>query len=309
MQLKLLIFILFNFFSSVLLSQSKKYYDYYNNGTEFFKQENFTEAITNFKKSSKGSLKNTALLSIAICYENAKNYELSYKYYKKCASKKIYKKDVEILQSLIRVSYNGTKTPNKNTLKYINIGYKLFPYDYAINVEGFNYWYFNKNDEKASFALQKAINIQPENKILHFNIGVTYDNLSKELHGNNDHKRALNYMQKSIDSYEKAISIDSLYEDAYYNLGALYFNQSISLKSVVNNYSTDNSYYPNGFDVKTYDQLILKVNKWLTSSSFYLEKVLEINSDVTTLKTLKSIYFYLEDMENYSRIKKQLEAL
>ena len=68
-------------------------------------------------------------------------------------------------------------------------------------------------------------------------------------------------------------------------------------------------YKRQGFDVKTYDQLILKVNKWLTSSSFYLEKVLEINSDVTTLKTLKSIYFYLEDMENYSRIKKQLEAL
>ena len=40
-----------------------------------------------------------------------------------------------------------------------------------------------------------------------------------------------------------------------------------------------------------------------------LEKVLTLSpSDKSTLTVLKSLYFNLDDMENYSRIKKQLEA-
>jgi hypothetical protein len=41
-----------------------------------------------------------------------------------------------------------------------------------------------------------------------------------------------------------------------------------------------------------------------------LERVLAFSpNDKSTLKVLKSLYFNLDDMKNYSRIKKQLESL
>ena len=105
-------------------------------------------------------------------------------------------------------------------------------------------------------------------------------------------------MSKAIDGYQSAIEIDSNYVDAYYNLGALFYNQSITLKSVAGDYSGEK-----------YDSEMARADEMLKKAIPLLEKVLTLSpSDKSTLTVLKSLYFNLDDMENYSRIKKQLEA-
>ena len=106
-------------------------------------------------------------------------------------------------------------------------------------------------------------------------------------------------MNKAISGYENAIKIDSTYVDAYYNLGALYYNQSITYKSVAGDYSGDK-----------YESEMKKADDMLKKAIPLLERVLSFSpNDKSTLKVLKSLYFNLDDMENYSRIKKQLESL
>ena len=52
-----------------------------------------------------------------------------------------------------------------------------------------------------------------------------------------------------------------------------------------------------------------KADDMLRKAIPLLERVLSLSpSDKSTLRVLKSLYFNLDDMDNYTRIKKQLES-
>ena len=274
-----------------------------NSGVDFFQKKNYQNAYESFKIAvemySVLSLKDTlAMINTALSAEKMKNYDEAFKYYKMCADHN-YGVGAEMYQSMIRV-LNASEVKNEEQiLSVIQEGKLRFPKDYVLNIEEFNYWYSKGNNEKAQLALENAIESDPTNKILHFNIGVTYDNISNKYHDESKHDLAFNYMNKAIVGYENAIKLDSTYVDAYYNLGALYYNQSITSKSVAGDYSGEK-----------YDLEMKKADNMLKKAIPLLEKVLTFSlNDKSTLRVLKSLYFNLDDMVNYSRIKKQLESL
>jgi len=274
-----------------------------NSGVDFFQKKNYQNAYESFKIAvemySMITLTDTlAMINAALSAEKMKNYDEAFNYYKMCADHN-YGVGAEMYQSMIRV-LNASEVKNEEQiLSVIQEGKLRFPKDYVLNIEEFNYWYSKGNNEKAQLALENAIESDPTNKILHFNIGVTYDNISNKYHDENKHDLAFNYMNKAIVGYENAIKLDSTYVDAYYNLGALYYNQSITSKSVAGDYSGEK-----------YDLEMKKADNMLKKAIPLLEKVLTFSlNDKSTLRVLKSLYFNLDDMLNYSRIKKQLESL
>ena len=274
-----------------------------NSGVDFFQKKNYQNAYESFKIAvemySVLTLTDTlAMINAALSAEKMKNYDEAFNYYKMCADHN-YGVGAEMYQSMIRV-LNASEVKNEEQiLSVIQEGKLRFPKDYVLNIEEFNYWYSKGNNEKAQLALENAIESDPRNKILHFNIGVTYDNISNKYHDESKHDLAFNYMNKAIVGYENAIKLDSTYVDAYYNLGALYYNQSITSKSVAGDYSGEK-----------YDLEMKKADNMLKKAIPLLEKVLTFSlNDKSTLRVLKSLYFNLDDMVNYSRIKKQLESL
>ena len=274
-----------------------------NSGVDFFQKKNYQNAYESFKIAvemySVLTLTDTlAMINAALSAEKMKNYDKAFNYYKMCADHN-YGVGAEMYQSMIRV-LNASEVKNEEQiLTVIQEGKLRFPKDYVLNIEEFNYWYTKGNNEKAQLALENAIESDPTNKILHFNIGVTYDNISNKYHDESKHDLAFNYMNKAIVGYENAIKLDSTYVDAYYNLGALYYNQSITSKSVAGDYSGEK-----------YDLEMKKADNMLKKAIPLLEKVLTFSlNDKSTLRVLKSLYFNLDDMVNYSRIKKQLESL
>lgn len=274
-----------------------------NSGVDFFQKKNYQNAYGSFKIAvemySVLTLTDTlAMINAALSAEKMKNYDEAFNYYKMCADHN-YGVGAEMYQSMIRVLNSSEVKNEEQILSVIEEGKVRFPKDYVLNIEEFNYWYSKGNNEKAQLALENAIESNPTNKILHFNIGVTYDNISNKYHDENKHDLAFNYMNKAIVGYENAIKLDSTYVDAYYNLGALYYNQSITSKSVAGDYSGEK-----------YDLEMKKADNMLKKAIPLLEKVLTFSlNDKSTLRVLKSLYFNLDDMENYSRIKKQLESL
>ena len=274
-----------------------------NSGVDFFQKKNYQNAYESFKIAvemySVLTLTDTlAMINAALSAEKMKNYDEAFNYYKMCANHN-YGVGAEMYQSMIRV-LNASEVKNEEQiLSVIQEGKLRFPKDYVLNIEEFNYWYSKGNNEKAQLALENAIESDPTNKILHFNIGVTYDNISNKYHDESKHDLAFNYMNKAIVGYENAIKLDSTYVDAYYNLGALYYNQSITSKSVAGDYSGEK-----------YDLEMKKADNMLKKAIPLLEKVLTFSlNDKSTLRVLKSLYFNLDDMVNYTRIKKQLESL
>ena len=276
----------------------------FNAGAEMFNQKNYEAAYEAFDGSVKmydvlSKPDTLAMINAALAAENLNRFDEAYDYYKMCADNN-YGKGAEMYQSMIRV-LNSPKNENKDDQKILSVieeGKNKFPNDFVLNVEEFNFWYNKGDNDKAQQALQNAIEADPSNKILHFNIGVTYDNLAKTEHEAKNHEKAFEYIEKAVTGYKSAIEIDNEYVDAYYNLGALYVNESQEIQSIANDY-----------DGEKYEQEMKRGQETMQKGIPYLEKVLSFTpNDKNTLSVLKIIYANMDDMENYKRIKALLEA-
>ena len=276
----------------------------FNAGAEMFNQKNYEAAYEAFDGSVKmydvlSKPDTLAMINAALAAENLNRFDEAYDYYKMCADNN-YGKGAEMYQSMIRV-LNSPKNENKDDQKILSVieeGKNKFPNDFVLNVEEFNFWYNKGDNDKAQQALQNAIEADPSNKILHFNIGVTYDNLAKTEHEAKNHEKAFEYIEKAVTGYKSAIELDNEYVDAYYNLGALYVNESQEIQSIANDY-----------DGEKYEQEMKRGQETMQKGIPYLEKVLTFTpNDKNTLSVLKIIYANMDDMENYKRIKALLEA-
>ena len=276
----------------------------FNAGAEMFNKKNYEAAYEAFDGSVKmydvlSKPDTLAMINAALAAENLNRFDEAYDYYKMCADNN-YGKGAEMYQSMIRV-LNSPKNENKDDQKILSVieeGKNKFPNDFVLNVEEFNFWYNKGDNDKAQQALQNAIEADPSNKILHFNIGVTYDNLAKTEHEAKNHEKAFEYIEKAVTGYKSAIELDNEYVDAYYNLGALYVNESQEIQSIANDY-----------DGEKYEQEMKRGQETMQKGIPYLEKVLTFTpNDKNTLSVLKIIYANMDDMENYKRIKALLEA-
>jgi len=276
----------------------------FNAGAEMFNQKNYEAAYEAFDGSVKmydvlSKPDTLAMINAALAAENLNRFDEAYDYYKMCADNN-YGKGAEMYQSMIRV-LNSPKNENKDDQKILSVieeGKNKFPNDFVLNVEEFNFWYNKGDNDKAQQALQNAIEADPSNKILHFNIGVTYDNLAKTEHEAKNHEKAFEYIEKAVTGYKSAIELDNEYVDAYYNLGALYVNESQEIQSIANDY-----------DGEKYEQEMKRGQETMQKGIPYLEKVLSFTpNDKNTLSVLKIIYANMDDMENYKRIKALQEA-
>ena len=101
---------------------------------------------------------------------------------------------------------------SNTTSHVIEEGKNKFPNDFVLNVEEFNFWYNKGDNDKAQQALQNAIEADPSNKILHFNIGVTYDNLAKTEHEAKNHEKAFEYIEKAVTALRDKFNYKSLME-------------------------------------------------------------------------------------------------
>jgi len=274
-----------------------------NGGVELFQKEDYANAYEAFKSSVELydvlSIPDTlGMINAALAAERIKNYDNAYTYYKMCADNN-YGDGAEMYQSMIRVLTAKEDSDDEKVLSVIEEGKKKFPGDFVLNVEEFNFWYAKGENTKAQLALQKAIEADPNNKVLHFNIGVTFDNMSSSSHDNKKHDEAFEFMNKSIEAYKKAIELDANYTDAYFNLGALYYNQSITVKSIAGDY-----------DGEKYEKEVERADLMMKDAIPYLEKVLEnAPDDKSTLTVLKSIYFTIDDMPNYTKVNDKLKSM
>jgi tetratricopeptide (TPR) repeat protein len=275
-----------------------------NSGVSMFEQQEYETALGAFAGAVELydvlSIPDTiAMINAALAAEKSDNYSDAYKYYKMCADNN-YGVGAEMYQSMIRVITADKNSDDSKVLEVLEEGKKKYPKDFILNVEEFNYWFTKGDNQKAQAALQQAVQADPNNKILRFNIGVTFDNMIKSAQANKDFEQANLFMDKSVEAYKKAIELDDNYTDAYYNLGALYYNQSIEVKRIAGEME----------DQSNYESEVKRADEMMTNAAPYLEKASELSpKDISTLKVLKSIYFNIEDMDKYNVVKEKLKAL
>lgn len=171
-------------------------------------------------------------------------------------------------------------------LKTIQDGRVKYPEDADLIVYELNYYLKNGQYEEAENNLKLAIAKEPDNKQLHFSLGVVYDNLGQT--------------DKAAMAYQDAINVDGEYFDAVYNMGALYFNNGVEMNNAANEIEDNTKYQAKKDEAKA---------SFVTALPF-LEKAHELDSkDLGAMQSLKTLYASIGETEKYKAIKAEMDNL
>ncbi|MFO7789843.1 MAG: tetratricopeptide repeat protein [Bacteroidota bacterium] len=267
-----------------------------NEGIKLFQDKEYEPALEKFEKSltisSLAMKADTAVIYYAsLAAINSGDWEKTLEYSKTLKELEYGNNPEEkVLVTLnLAKAYKNTGDTAKY-IKTLKAGREKYPDNaYDIVIELFNHYIDNQDYEKAHKYISMAIESNPEEASFY----VVRGTLNEESDNMND----------AIDDYKKAIELDPDNFDANYSLGAYYYN-----------YAADTLAWANENVPPTETQKYQKVQdaaqKYFKKAKPYLEKSKEIKSDdINVLRTLRTIYYKLEEMEKYEATDSTLKSL
>lgn len=252
-----------------------------------YNKNEFAQAVPYFDKCAKINekmkiLDTLSLFNAGISAEKAKNYDQAITYYEKCLATGY---SGATMYSTLANAYN-LKGDKAKALEVVKQGRTKYPNNQNIINYEFSI-YLNDNDfEGALKSIDASIANSPDNPIYHYNKGYLYDQKKD--------------VTNAATSYEKAISLDANYFDAFYNLGALYFNKGADLINESNDLPLNQA-------AKS-DALRKDAEGFFTKALPFLEKAHSLKpDDKNTLISLKNIYARTNQNEKYKEVNDKLK--
>ncbi|HRV52846.1 MAG TPA: tetratricopeptide repeat protein [Bacteroidia bacterium] len=255
-----------------------------NQGYIDYLSKNYEGALSDYENLLSINPNDTGVYyNAAICAERANNPSKAKQFYAKLDEMKF--DDAKIYQPYAQLYL--TEGDTAKALEVLSKGAARYPDEKSILITQTNIYIVSGKTAEALKAINLAIEKDPSNANLYFAKGT----LLEKTDTNKD---------AAIAAYKKAVELKNDYFDAYYNLGALYFNEGARLANEANSIK-DNAKYAKAkvvFDAK------------FSEAKPYLEKAYSLNpKDQSTLLSLKQLYATLNDAANYEKIKKELDAL
>jgi len=256
----------------------------YEKAMKSFEQIMAIEQTPVFKADDPNAVDTVIIFNAGLAAYNAKNYDKAIEYYKQAAK---YKYNGAKTYSLIANSY-FQKKDTVGALQVLQDGLKEYSDNGILLVEVINV-YLNANKIDAAMKyLDIAIAQDPKNASYFFAQGTLYDKLQKP--------------EEASTSYLKAIEYKEDYFDAYYNLGALYYNKGVKQVDVAN-------LVPSSQPDK-YEEEKNKADIEFKKAIPYMEKAHEINpTDKFTLESLKTLYYRLKMLDKHAEIIEKMKSI
>ncbi len=158
-----------------------------------------------------------------------------------------------------------------------------YPDDQNLLHTEINYMLRSEKYSDAIPLLEKAISKSPGDAPMHFLLSTCYDRTAQ--------------FEKAERSYQETIALDADYFDAYYNLGALYFNKGVEKNGELNA----------SLPPETYLKIKAETENYLKMAIRPLEQARAIKpDDVGLLESLLQLYSFLGDEEKAAIIQEQL---
>ena len=150
--------------------------------------------------------------------------------------------------------------------------------------------YFELDDKEAfKLAMSEAIEKEPNNPVLYYNLGVVSGELGEK-------ESARTY-------YEKSIELDPTNENSYLNLVALILDGEQEIVNEMNSLGTSRS------DNLRYDELKITREELYKECVPILKELIAISNDTEAIRTLMNIYGTLGDNSGYMEMKNLLDQL
>jgi tetratricopeptide (TPR) repeat protein len=187
-------------------------------------------------------------------------------------------KQADIIKNISYILINQGKT--EEAIVAIKEARKSDPKDLNLLLNEAQLYIKLKDMDKFGTLMQEAIELDPTNPTLFFNLGVVNQNEKKT-------KEAIGY-------YKKAIELKPDYGDAYMNLAVAILSGEQAIVNEMNK---------NLNNFKKYDELEKKQKELYKEALPFLEKADGINRSVDTVKSLLNIYDILEMTEKADALR------
>lgn len=143
---------------------------------------------------------------------------------------------------------------------------------------------------KFKTLMEKAIELDPDNGILYYNLGVIYAEQGE--------------LALAKEKYSQAIKLVPDYVDAYLNLVSVILEDEVSIVDEMNSLGTSKK------DNLRYDELKVKREDLYRECVPLLEELLNVSpTNIDALNTLKNIYGVLGNNEAFMKLKAKIEDL
>ncbi|MDP3914035.1 MAG: tetratricopeptide repeat protein [Bacteroidota bacterium] len=256
----------------------------YNKALKSFEQIMGIEQTPIFKADDPTSVDTVIIFNAGLAAYNAQNYDKAIKYYREAAK---YKYSGARTYQLISSSYMQ-KQDTANALDVLKEGLKEYPGNGTILVEVINIYLNSNRVDDALRYLDIAIEQDPKNSSYYFARGTLFDKLLKP--------------EEATESYLKAIEYKDDYFDAYYNLGAVYYNKGVKQIDVANAVPSNQP--------EKYEEEKEKADIEFKKAIPYMEKAHEVNpTDKFTMESLKTLYYRLKMLDKHAEIVEKMKNL
>ena len=272
---------------------------FYNKGVEYYNKKLFDKSLIFFTKTVDinaiyGKIDTLATFYSAVSADLGNKPDIARKNYIK-----LYDLNYKKLPLYIALQKNYKK--EKDTAKALEViqkGLKLFPDNLSLIIEETNIYLAKGQTDKAQKNLMKAVEKDPKNPNLYFAIGTNYDKIYNDT--SKTIQERMNAFAQSEISYKKSIEFKPDYFDPNYNLGALYYNESVRIIENADKIQDDKKFQ---------DEKVKYEALWKKALP-YLEKAYQIQpNDPNTLISLKAIYSRTSQKEKYDEVTKKLNEI
>ena len=270
--------------------------DLTNQAVAAFNEENYDKALKSFeqimaieqtpvyKAEDPNAVDTVIMFNAGLAAYNAAKYDKAIEYYKQAAK---YKYNGAKTYQLISSSYLQQKD-TVGALQTLQEGLKEYSQNGALLVEVINIYLNSNRVDDAMKYLDIAISQDPKNSSYYFAQGTLYDKLQK--------------IDEATNSYLKAIEFKEDYFDAYYNLGALYYNKGVKQVDVANAIPSNQP--------EKYEEEKNKADIEFKKAIPYMEKAHAINpTDKFTMESLKTLYYRLKMLDKHAEIVEKMKNI
>jgi len=270
----------------------------YQKGVDKFNQKEFEESMTQIELAANVySILNftdtTLLLTAAVAAERAGRPEKARDYY--LTVLKAGKNTPDIFFGLA-VFYTKLKDKN-NAYEIIKKGRELYPKNQDLIKAETNMYLAFGEDDKALEKLTIIAQADTANPSVFYALGTLYNKVYNDTSKTKEVRESM--LNKAVEAYQTAISLNPNYFEPFFNLGILYNNVAAEILLKANNLPNDAT--------TEYDKLKAEADSYLSKAIPFLEKASEISpTDLDTMMALKQIYVRLKLTDKAKAINEKI---
>lgn len=179
---------------------------------------------------------------------------------------------------------------SEKAIESIELAKKENPDDIGLMQAEADLYYQLGDYQKYKELMEQVVQMDPENEILYFNLGVTAEKLG-------DTKGSRKY-------YEKAIELDPTMVNAYINIAAAILQQEQPIVDEMNSLGMSAA------DNKRYKELEKEKVQFYIDALPYLQKAVELDANnIGALRTIMNIYYQTGEDAKAKEIKEKIDSL